>query len=115
VSTAPCILVVHDEPVVSELLARLLGEAGYTVATVRAAQLTPAQARGVDLLLTDAYAPSGPADRVLLQLRHLFPELPIIHLDSIQPFAHDTLLASVALAIEERCGKPTERVPRLPG
>ena len=98
----PRILVVHDAPVVSALLARVLRDAGYTVAVLQGVPSAPiaAQTGDVDLIITNSCGPEGPDDHVL-QLRDIFPELPIFNVDSVRPFNLDVVVESVALAVGE--------------
>ena len=107
-SCVPRILVVHDEPAVCELLVRILGDAGYSVVPVSDGPsiLAAAGNGALDLIITNSYAPDVPADLVIRHLRQLFPQVPIFHLDRLQPFSHDALVASVALAVEERFERP---------
>ena len=115
------ILVVDDEPAIRALIERGLRQAGYDVVAVNdgAAALNAARTADIsyDLVVTNAHMPSMTGEQLIGQLRSLFPDLAILHLDDLahplgpnaqsvpslrKPFAMDALLEAVALALSQR-------------
>ena len=81
----PRILVVDDEPGIREVIARVLRDKGFEVVLVNDGQagLVAAQEAEVpyDLVITNSYMPHLTGEQLIQQLRRLFPELPVLHLD----------------------------------
>jgi DNA-binding response OmpR family regulator len=94
---------VDDEPAVRALIVRALAEVGYEVVAVRdgRAGVEAERAEGFDLVIANDYTPNLTGEQLLLHLRRLFPDAPILHLDDLRPFSLETLLHSVALAVAE--------------
>jgi PleD family two-component response regulator len=77
------ILVLDDEPVLRALVARILTEAGYQVATLADA-LTAVEALGggqYDLLITNSVMRGAGGAKLVASVRERHPRLPILHLD----------------------------------
>ena len=76
---SPTILVVDDDPIICQLITRVLTPQGYTVTTARDsdAALT-ALAAGPDLVLSDVYLPDLDGLTMMAHIRQTAPELPII-------------------------------------
>ncbi|HET8528230.1 MAG TPA: response regulator transcription factor [Gaiellaceae bacterium] len=76
------ILVVEDEPAISDAVAYALREAGYDVATVGdgAQALVAAQSRDYDLMVLDLLLPGTPGLEVCRTLREEQSDLPIVML-----------------------------------
>jgi DNA-binding response OmpR family regulator len=104
----PRVLVVDDEPAVCDLIVRALEEAGYGVIAVRNGKegLEAAEPEGFDLVIANDYTPNLSADQLLLHLRRLFPDSPILHLDDLKPFSLNALLGAVAGSLETHCRRP---------
>ncbi len=110
----PRILVLDDEPMLREWVARSLEEVGYEVV-----MLTPAfgavkllgQAY-FDLIVTNSVMPAVNGARLVAPLRRQFPHIPLVHLDDqghprpqefptdvptlLKPFTQEALLEQVA-------------------
>jgi DNA-binding NtrC family response regulator len=117
------ILLIDDDPGVSEVVGLLLEREGYAVAyaaTVKAS-LESIQAADFDLVVTDLKLPDGTGLDVIAALRSLQPSLPIIMITSyssmesaiaalragavdyiVKPFDNDEFLHAVARALNER-------------
>ena len=124
------ILLIDDDPGVSEVLGMLLEREGYGVkfsSTVKAA-LEQVSVSSVDLVVTDLKLPDGTGLDVIATIRARYPGLPIIMITSyssiesaiaalrggavdyvIKPFDNDDFLQAVARALNER------RTAPLPG
>jgi DNA-binding NtrC family response regulator len=122
----PRILVVDDDPAVRTLLSRALTAAGYEVvsaADARAGWVTARDATpGFDLVVTNTFRPDLTGEQLIAQLRDLFPELPIIHVDDLrlsfgepgripnrvspawEPFSLARLLDAVRTLLDESAG-----------
>jgi CheY-like chemotaxis protein len=103
------ILAVDDEPAVRALVVRALEEVGYEVVAVPDAPsgLAATRESAFDLVVTNTFLRSVPGDRLIADLRGLFPDLPILHLDDVKPFGIDALLQAVALALSDRLAQPS--------
>lgn len=115
------ILVVDDEPSLRALLRRVLEEEGYEVVGLEDGKAgldaVKTADTAYDLVITNGYAPHITGPELIGQLRHLFPGLPILHLDELshspepvgdaaptlyQPFSLDALLNEVHRLIRKR-------------
>ena len=117
------VLLVDDDPGVSEVIGLLLEREGYAVesaATLKEA-LTRVDTRPPDVVVTDLKLPDGTGLDVIAALRARHAALPIIVITSyssmesaiaalrggafdyvIKPFKNDDLLAAIARALNER-------------
>jgi DNA-binding NtrC family response regulator len=117
------ILLIDDDPGLSEVIELLLGREGYALkraGTVKAG-LECARGREIDLVITDLKLPDGTGLNVITAIRAVRPALPIIMITSyssvesavgalragavdyiIKPFDNDELLHAVARALNER-------------
>jgi CheY-like chemotaxis protein len=81
------ILVVDDEPMVRNLIARVLTDEGYEVVAVADGRAALDAARGAeaefDLIVTNNYMPGLNGPELIARVRQDFPELPILHVDDI--------------------------------
>ena len=124
------ILLIDDDPGISEVLGMLLEREGYGVkfaSTVKAA-LEQVSVPGIDLVVTDLKLPDGTGLDVIAAVRTRHPGLPIVMITSyssiesaiaalrggavdyvIKPFDNDDFLQVVARALNER------RTAPLPG
>jgi CheY-like chemotaxis protein len=108
------ILVLDDEPMIREFVARSLSEVGYEVVmlspTYGAVQLVTET--HFDLIITNSVMPAASGAQLVARLRSEFPQLPVLHLDDQahprppefpadvptlhKPFSHDGLREGVA-------------------
>ena len=131
--SAKRILLVDDDPGVSEVIGLLLEREGYRVecaSTVRGA-LQKIGAAAVDLVVTDLKLPDGTGLDVIAGVRARRPRLPIIMITSyssiesaiaalragaadyvIKPFNNDEFLRAVARALERRRAASAPGAPR---
>lgn len=83
------VLVVEDESHVRELLIRSLTSAGYAVLVAedgeKAIELARCLDESVDLLVTDVVMPGRSGVTVANELRHLWPELPVLFITGHAP------------------------------
>ncbi len=127
------ILVIDDDPGLSEVIGILLEREGYGVeigGTVKAG-LERLGASAADVVVTDLKLPDGTGLDVIGAIRARQPGLPIIMITSyssiesaiaalrsgaadyvIKPFNNDDFLRAVARALERRRSAPTPGTPR---
>jgi DNA-binding NtrC family response regulator len=119
----PRLLLIDDDPGVSEVLGMLLEREGYQLERAGEVKsgLERARARDFDLVITDLRLPDGTGLDVVKTLRAARPELPVIMITSyssmesaiaalrggavdyiIKPFDNEELLHSIARALNER-------------
>lgn len=79
-SRKPVILIVDDEPDVSEMLARLFSEEGYSTTTVVTGKggVIKVMDGGVDIVLLDIIMPRPDGIDVLRQIKSIRPGLPVV-------------------------------------
>ncbi|MEW5865097.1 MAG: sigma-54 dependent transcriptional regulator [Pseudomonadota bacterium] len=120
---APRVLVIDDDPGLSEVIALLLDREGYAAERARTVKEGVARlaAAEFDLLITDLKLPDGTGLDALARIRTERPELPVILITSyssmesaiaalrggavdyiIKPFDNDEFLHSVRRALAER-------------
>ncbi|MGE5184425.1 MAG: response regulator [Acidobacteriota bacterium] len=77
---APTVLVVDDEDLVREVLARMIEDLGYTAVAVRdgAAALAAVDGQKIDAVLLDLTMPQMNGAEVMVELRARRPELPVV-------------------------------------
>lgn len=82
VAKPPTVLVVDDEPMVRDMLARVLTEYGFGVVTAscgsEALALATSAGSTIDIALLDLTLPDMGGDRVIRELRRQMPELPVL-------------------------------------
>jgi DNA-binding NtrC family response regulator len=121
--THPSILIVDDDPAMGDMLASMLGEAGYrtTVAGSAPEAAEIASADEFDVVLSDIKMPGGSGIELVGRLRDLRPEMPVVlmtafgSLDSAveamragafdyvtKPFKRDEILVVLERASEHR-------------
>jgi len=93
------ILVIEDDPQISDALARLLSESGHQVTTAAggAAGLRLWREQGAGLVLTDIRMPGMSGIDVILQLRAEAPRLPVIVMSGGDRSGDRDLLGMVGL------------------
>jgi len=117
------ILIVEDEPAISDFLERGLVAEGFTVSTVSDGAEAPrrAKAADVDLMILDLMLPGRPGSEILVEVRQVKPQLPVIvlsargELDSkvalleagatdyvTKPFSFEELVARVRAHLRDR-------------
>ena len=84
---APRILVVDDEPMVSQLIARALSDVGYEVTTLsngeRGLEAAKQANPPFDLVITNSWMPGLSGGELIARLRQHFPSIPILHIDDV--------------------------------
>lgn len=80
VAKPPTVLVVDDEPMVRDMLARVLTEYGFGVVTASCGSeaLALAHDARIDIALLDLTLPDMGGDRVIRELRRRMPDLPVL-------------------------------------
>jgi putative two-component system response regulator len=76
-----CVLVVDDEPVIRDLIARILSRSGHRVVAASSAReaITAVESEDVDLVLSDIHMPGSVSGLELIEALHVRrPSLPII-------------------------------------
>lgn len=100
------ILVVDDEQALRDLTRDLLENCGYTVyeATEGAEAFSVlGRAEGkIHLVLLDLVMPGMPGDEVLMRLRELYPEIPVVVASGYHVEAKEELMAGGAVAFVEK-------------
>jgi DNA-binding response OmpR family regulator len=117
------ILVVEDEPAISDFLERGLAAEGFTVTTVADGAEAPRRAKAdeVDLMILDLMLPGRPGSEVLADVKQAKPQLPVIVLSArgepdskvalleagatdyvTKPFSFEELVARVRAHLRDR-------------
>jgi len=121
--SVPSVLIVDDDPAMGEMLASMLGEAGYetAVASSAADAAEVVSREDFDVVLSDIKMPGGSGIELVGRLRDLRPEMPVVlmtafgSLDSAveamragafdyvtKPFKRDEILVVLERAAEHR-------------
>ena len=83
------ILVVEDEPILRDLVRRMLEKRGFIVLTAEdgpsAIEVARAQAQGVDLLLTDVIMPAMNGFEVASSVQAIHPSVRVLYLTGYAP------------------------------
>ena len=112
------ILLLDDEPMIQDFVARALEDAGYEVVILNppfGAIRLLADAH-FDLVITNSIMPAASGAELVARIRTEFPQVPVIHMDDQshplppefptdvprldKPFSNDTLLHEVARRLE---------------
>lgn len=117
------VLIVEDEPAISDFLERGLAAEGFTVSTAADGTEAPslAKAQDVDLMILDLMLPGRPGHEVLAEVRKAKPQLPVIVLSArgepddkvdlleagatdyvTKPFSFEELVARVRAHLRDR-------------
>ena len=119
---APRILVVDDEPMIRNIVGRVLSGAGYEVVAMNDGQAGLDAAVGAavpfDLVVSNNCMPHLNGAEMIARMREEFPDMPILHLDDLsgtipedlpsnvsnlpKPFNLDRLLVEVARLLADR-------------
>lgn len=100
------ILVIDDEKALRDLTRELLENCGYTVFEAEEGAeafsvLSRAHGR-IHLVLLDLMMPGMPGDEVLMRLRELYPEIPVVVASGYHVEAKEELMAGGAVAFVEK-------------
>jgi two-component system cell cycle sensor histidine kinase/response regulator CckA len=101
------VLVVDDEPAVRNFVARVVGGAGFEIATASnaAEALAIASTRSFDLLLTDLMMPEMYGDELARRLRTDNPDLRVLYLTGFSDllFADQIVLSDAEAFLDKPC------------